>query len=471
MNSKFQKYRLALAALSIAGPLWAGSEPPLLDSMRISAAVLLKAEPARPSELTGEWQKWPSKKLPLSASLYLKPSNVIDSRSEKVKKAARQALALLGRGAAKPALEDPRILADAARGWTELYLTAPDDHAQARFYAMDSRLRIPKASAIIGLGQADHEGRVRVRAALLRAMGVPARIVSLRGEAELEYFAALHSDAPTKLKGMWVLDATQFGGEPVEATALDPGDLAFALWKPEQELGKEAVIERAYYSLSDTAKAMADLDYVKAYGRLPLSASTRVLPPRKGSWLLLANHRARFSTEGGMEALSALDLLLPYRPRLASWGSEARPVPDSLDTVATASFSDRPSRLRNFKKGDWVDEYKSPPPAYGVLHYATFSTRKPQSVLDAKLVGGTLKGKLLRRDSLAPSAGWDVTVALSGTAKPLPDKKASTDATGEFSIELSPEELKARFLTVAGGQGSVDNTRWDSMLIEIGEPR
>ena len=464
----------------MAGPLAAGTEPPVIDSIRLSAAVLLKGETAADPEFSGEWGKAASKSLPNSIAVYLKPSNVIDSRSEGVKKAAHEALKLLGAGAPKQALEDPRLLADTVRAWVDQNFFPPDEDYIPRPYAIDPRLLLPKASRLIKLGQADQAGKVRVRLALLRALGVPARACWLRGAPALQYWAQWiedgddkpkpkkKSNAPSKPKGEWVLDETAFAGETPEAWALDAGDLAPAYWLPEQELAHEASLERAYFSLSETPQAMAALDYIKLNGRLPLSATARALPPHQGSWLMLANHRARFYTEGSMEALNPMELLLPYRPKLASWGSQRPPVPESLETLATAFWTDRPDRARVKKNGDWVDEYKSPPPAYGVLHYASISLRKPASVLGAKLVGNKLTGVLLRRDSLAVRSGWDITVEFKAD-KPMQAKSAKTDAQGNFEIILSADELKSDWIRVAGGQGSFNASLWDSILLE-GKP-
>ena len=174
--------------------------------------------------------------------------------------------------------------------------------------------------------------------------------------------------------------------------------------------------------------------------------------------------RARFYTEGSMEALSALELLLPYRPKLASWGSQLPPRPDSLETLATAFWSDRPDRVRLKKNGDWTDEYQSPPPAYGVLHYASISLRKPGSVLDAHLEGKAVVGKLLRRDSLAPRADWEIRVEPRGLSRTA--LSGRSDSQGNFRVELAPGDLKCPWIKVSGGQGSFDPSRWDSLLLE-----
>jgi hypothetical protein len=478
LAASFKKYRLALLGLSMAAGLWAGSEPPVRDSIRLSAAVMVQGESAPAPFFSGDWCKVPSKKLPSSISVYLKPSNVIDSHSGPVRKAAHAALGLLGPGAAKAALDDPRLLAEAVRAWVDLNLGPPDENYEPRPYAIDLRLLLPKASQLITIGQADWPGKVRVRLALLRALGVPARACQFRGEAALEYWAQwiqdekgpreaatkskskLKKGGPSKPKGEWVLDETAFAGETVEAWSMDAEDLAPALWLPEQELAYESSLERAYYSLSETTQALAALDEVKRDGRLPQEAAARALPPRQGAWLLVANHRARFSTEGAMEALDPMELLLPYRPKLASWGSQARPVPESLETLAQAFWTDRPDRI-HVKKAGWTDEYKSPPPAYGMLHYASLKLRKPASVLDATLSGAKISGKLLRRNSLAPRANWQIVVTAAGLTK-----TAKTDAQGGFSLDLGTDLPKGGWIKVSGGDGSADQAVGDSLLLE-----
>jgi hypothetical protein len=482
----FRKYRLALLALSMAGHALAGSEPPIHDSIRLSAAVMVQGQSDALPSFSGEWCKVTSKKLPSSISIYLKPSNVIDSHSPVVQKAARQVLKLLGPQATKQTLEDPRLLAEAVRAWVDMNFSPPDEDYEPRPYATDLRTLLPKASRLIKISQADAPGRVRVRLALLRALGVPARACWLRGEPAVQYWAQWIKDGdepkssksnsknkkksagPPKVKGEWVLDETAFAGETPEAWSMDAGDLAPALWLPEQELAYTADLERAYFNLSETSIAMATLDYVSRNGHLPLSVTARVLPPRKGTWLLIANHRTRFYTEGSMEALNPMELLLPYRPRLASWGSQQRPAPESLETLATAFWTDRPDRARIKKDGQWSDDYKSPPPAYGMLHYASIGLRKPSSVLDAKRIGSQITGKLLRRDSLAPRAGWDVTLTFDD-AKASQSKLLKTDSQGNFQVDLDAQELQSPWIKVAGGQGSIDVARWDSILLE-GQP-
>src|SRR3954469_17943120 len=101
----WRKYRTALLGLSMAGRALMASEPPITDSIRVSAAVLLKGETAPAPFFSGDWAKALSKGMPTSIALYLKPSSVIDSRNLAVKKAAAQALKLLGPAAPKAALD------------------------------------------------------------------------------------------------------------------------------------------------------------------------------------------------------------------------------------------------------------------------------------------------------------------------------------------------------------------------------
>jgi hypothetical protein len=470
---------LCAAMALLGGLLWA-SEPPVRDSIQVSAAVLVQGETVATPAFHGEWTVLPAKKLPSSVSIYLKPSKVVDSRSDTVRKAAAQALRLMGQGLSKQTLADPKLMAEAARDWVDMNLAQPGEDFESRPYATDTRTLLPKASQLIQLGQADWDGRVRVRLALLRALGVPARSAWLRGRSTIQYWAEWLKDEPDspkqkksgaatkeapKLKGEWVLDETSFPGESPEAWSLDATELAPALWLPEQELAYEATLEQAYFALSETALATQTLDFIRANGAMPLSLSARALPPRKGPWLMLANHRARFFTEGSMEALNPLELLLPYRPKLANWGSQQRPVPDSLQTLAAAFWTDRPDRARTKKNGDWTDEYKSPPPAYGILHYASISLRKPASILDAHLEGNQVVGKLLRRDSLAPRAHWDIQVRLLGS-KSMESLSSTTDSLGGFRVPLDAAQAKAAWIRVSGGQGSLDVTRWDTLLLQ-----
>jgi hypothetical protein len=465
---------LALGALCLALPGLKASEPPIRDSIRISAAVLLKGESAPAPSYSGEWVKVPSKKLPSSIAIYLKPTTMVDCRSDAVRKASGQVLRLMGQAGAKLALEDPRLLAEAVKDYAALNLAQPGIEDESRPYATDTRTLLPKASQLLRQGFADHAGEVRVRLALLRALGVPARAAWLRGASAVEYWAQwLKDDAlqpqakrpkrgpaePAQPRGEWVMDETCFPGESAEAWSLDAAELAPALWLPEQELAYEGSLEKAYFALSETALATQALGQIQQNGALPLSLTARALPPRKGPWLMLANHRAHFYTEGSMEALNPLELLLPYRPKLASWGSQQRPIPESLETLATAFWTDRPDRARIKKNGEWTDEYKSPPPAYGILHYASISLRKPASILDAHLEEGALVGKLLRRDSLAPRANWDILISFPG------QDAASPLSQGGFKVALDAADLRSPWIKVSGGQGAMDLSRWDSLLV------
>lgn len=469
-----------VGALLAASQAWA--EPPIYDSLRLSAGVLVRGETAPEAHFSGEWTKKPQKNLPLSVGIFLKPSQVINSSTLKVQSAARSALRLLG-PATNQVSSDPALLAGAVRAWVDLNLKEPGADESDRAFAVDPRLARPKASEIISRGWADHEGRVRVRLAMLRSLGVPARACWFRGAAGVQYWAQWIKDeedrpkakgkGPSQPKGQWVLDESAFRGEEVDAWSMDPGDLAVAFWEPAQELSVTSRLERAYFSISDSAQAQAGLEYAKAHGRLPPltgsgpSAAGLALPPRarggaKAEWFMLSLHQARFRAEGPMNPLYPLDLITHFRPVLKSWGLEAPPA--KLGLLGQSFWTDRPERVR-LRKNAPIDEWKSPPPAIGMLHYASVSLRRPASVLEAELKGTTLTGKLLRADSLSPRTGWDIEVAFPGLAGAL-TRTAKTDAKGVFSLPLEAPETAAEWIYLSGGTGNQKLGTWDRVLIE-----
>src|SRR5580700_8947937 len=72
------KYRRAFLALSMAPSVLHPNAAPIIDSIRLSAAVLVKGgSPASPP-FSGEWGRLPPKKLPASISVFLKPSQAVD---------------------------------------------------------------------------------------------------------------------------------------------------------------------------------------------------------------------------------------------------------------------------------------------------------------------------------------------------------------------------------------------------------
>src|SRR5688500_16819678 len=93
-----REYRWALTlcqvGLLLAAPLGAG--PPIYDTLRLSAAVLVRGESLAETAFSGEWTKKPAKQLPPSVAVYLKPSQVINANAPQVKEAARGALKLMG---------------------------------------------------------------------------------------------------------------------------------------------------------------------------------------------------------------------------------------------------------------------------------------------------------------------------------------------------------------------------------------
>jgi hypothetical protein len=488
------KYRFALwlcqgSLLLLCAGLQAGSEPPIKDHIRLVAAALLKGQSADSAVFEGEWSKLPSKKLPASVAIYLKPTKSTDYLSAPVEKAAQQVLRSLGAGDKSHALEDPALLAAALRAWLDSNIAnqAPEDE-EPRAYATDPRLVEPKASEILKRAWAGPQARVRLRVALLRALKVPARECWFRGQLGVQYWAAYlrnengpkpkpapkkkgskANSGPTQPKGEWVLDETCFPGETVDAWSMDPGGLDLATWTPAQELELDSRVERAYYAVDESATAQGDLNYVRDHGHLPTAARKRAAAPRPGRagkakpWLMLVLHDARFTAEGSLAYLSPIEWMLPYRPALKNWGSEAKPSPESFESLGQVFWTDRPERVRA-KNAKARDDWRSPPPAYGMLHDVFVSVHRPDAALDAELGGKKLSGKILRADSLAPKAGASVKLEFR---TPDSSRELKANESGEFETTLSPTEASSAWVYVSGGSGEASALRWDGLLLEL----
>jgi hypothetical protein len=456
----------------LAAAIHAGSEPPIHDSLRLVGAALLKGESAEGLKFQGEFTVAPRKKLPSSVAVYLKSTKTIDPLNPKIEKAAAEILRALGPEAKRQTAQDPALLAEAVDAFVDAHLeVAAPEGEEIRLYAIDARLVEPRASEILKRAWASVEGagRLRLRIALLRALGVPARECWFRGGLGLQYWAAyLGDDGGLKLKGEWILDETCFAGEAVDAWAMDAGGLSLATWDPAQELQMVSQVTRAYYGMGEAQQAQADLDDVKNHGCLSREALRRRVAPRPGRsgqatpWIMLALHEVSFTAEGPMAYISPMEWLTPYVPHFKSWGEEAHPQSGALELLAQGYWSNRPERVR--AKGSVArDDWKSPPPALGMLHYDMVNLRRPASVLEAKVQGTRLSGKLLRADSLAPRAHAELQVEFR--PGPLALKKIKSDANGEFSVELKPEELRSRWIYVCGGTEARDPSRWDGLLL------
>jgi hypothetical protein len=455
--------------------LQAGStEPPVRERLDLRLLTLnrlvLQAAPEHKAGLL------PANKsqLPLSVQLYLKPSGALNHLSQPIQKAAAKIRRQIAPGAKQKdrLRESPRV-AEAVRAYLDeaLPLSAIAWSSDA---STDLRMAWPKASEILAAGKADAEGRARVAVSLLRALGVPARTAWARGQLTAQYWVALQPEPKTptapkpkgkakKAKGVSAPKPPLGWWEPldpaldpveIDAWSLDAGVLGRILWEPEQQLSLTgSAWERVVFAEGDSAAARAAYDASLSLGRLTqtagalqsLSAAARAAAPGATLWVLTWQ-RYQLETEGAMASMDPFDVLSPYRPHLASWGRELPSRVHELECEAQGYWSDRPKHLR----GDAAkprDEWKSPPPALGVLHYASTGVRRMSSVLQAKRDGDQLSGKLLRADNLSPRASWDLGVYAPGTT--LTTHTVSSDSEGRFGLSLTAEEQSLPWVELA----------------------
>jgi hypothetical protein len=230
----------------------------------------------------------------------------------------------------------------------------------------------------------------------------------------------------------------------IDAWSPDAGTLARLAWAPAQRWsGCGRGWERVVFAEGDSTAARAAFDASLSLGRLTqtagafsslsLAAAAADLSPTATLWVL-SWQRVQLETEGAMATMDPVDLLTPYRPHLASWGRELPSAVRELEIQAQGLWSDRPKHLR----GDPLkprNEWKSPPPALGVLHYASTGLRRMSSVLQATRNGDQVQGRLMRADNLSPRADWDLGIYAPGATQTAEVLK--TDAEGRFGLTLS----------------------------------
>jgi hypothetical protein len=467
------------------------SRPPVNDAIILTRATLSRLELTTPVSRTAGLLPEKKDRLPLSVGLYLKPSGQLDSLRASVQKVARAVRTQVAPGSKqKNRLRDSQAVAAAV--WAYLNENLPVDPsvnlgAQA---STDWRLAWPKASEILASGKADADGRALVEVALLRALKIPARTAWAQGRLVSQYWVALAEDASPKKTsggkskakkasapkpplGFWALLDPSLQDLDVEAWSLDNGALMRLHWAPEQELSvTRSGWQRRVYAAGDSLTAKAALDYFNLNGHLPqvvttsadvgLSATPAVDLSGEGTFYVLTQESFHLETEGSMAYAESVDLLSPYRPQLPQWGRECTPRVRALELEAQALWSDRPERVR-LRSGDKPrDEWQSPPPALGVLHYLSFGLRRPGSVLQAARSATQVTGVLLRANNLSPREGWPLQLNAQGIS--LPSQTLALPADGHFCLTLTAEEqavpvLELRTKGEAGDPSSGDMQR------------
>jgi len=485
---------LALGGLaaSLSLPLAAGaSGPPVYESLDLTLVTLnrLSLEPAK--ERAAGLLPLKAKDLPVSVRIYLKPTAQLDSLSGAVDRAAARIRRALAPGSRqKAALRDSRRVVQAVGLWLDTHVT-PDagagaDAGQASRSCQDIRQEYPKVSAMLKSGQTDSDGRVLVAVALLRALKVPARVATARGALVAQYWVAAQapawtpsrrhgqnhkaarSMAPRPPLGWWECMEPGIGDAEIDAWSLDPSSLARLRWQPKQELQVSIVgWERAAFGEGDSRAAHAAFDASLAFGSLTNTGQARALSVAadlglqnltQGAsilWVLTAQHW-RMRTEGVMTAMRSVQILSPYRPDLPSWGREQRGAVRASDLEAEGVWSDRPRRLRLHTDADRQNDWESPPPAFGMLHWYELGVRRPEDVLEAEREAGSVDGVALRADNLSPRQGWKLTVSADGCTQ---SAETEVGEDGHFSLPLDPALDSALCLNVTllgpGGEGDL----------------
>jgi hypothetical protein len=168
----------------------------------------------------------------------------------------------------------------------------------------------------------------------------------------------------------------------VDAWSLDAGELAPLSWNPSASLVIHFLgYQRAYYSLSESAEAEADFAWLKGHGSLPERAAKRVEPPARGGGQAASRNLVVCGLGYRLEAAQAkafpggLEILTPYVPHLKDWGREAPPEGGRLGILDQALWMDDLEALRGGQKAV-TDDWQSPPPALGVLHFLAANLKK-----------------------------------------------------------------------------------------------
>lgn len=483
-----------LALSAVAALAWADKyQAPVLDAVWLSRISLNRLElqdvPARTPGLL------PLKKeqLPLSVQLYLKPSGQLDSNNAVIQKLAAKVRRNVAPGAKqKDLLRDS--VAVAQEVWLQLEQSLPvaQDLTVSATPTTDWRLAWPKASVIAKSGKADAQGRVMVEVALLRALKVPARTAVAAGKPVTQYWVAIVPEAPAvkekaapkaKIKGKgakktakkgapkpplgyWAVLDPSVKDEDVEAWSLDAGSLKRVYWQPQQELEVQAQgAERVVFPAALSGAAKVSFALSAQLGRLSATAQGLTQSPQAaGIYYVLSVERYRLEVEGAMAPMS-VDILSPYRPHLASWGRELPSRVRTLENEAQALWTDRPARAKLKKDGSPQDEWQSPPPALGVLHYLSVGLRRPASVLQASVKDGMLDGVLLRGDNLTGRESWDLYVTPNGTT--IPTQTLVVPASGHFNLTLTASSLSATALTIGTAPESGGIFKGDLQVIPL----
>ncbi|HTB21755.1 MAG TPA: hypothetical protein VK914_03515 [bacterium] len=466
--------------LVLCAPLRAGSVPPVFESMDLTLVTLnrLRLEPVKTR--SAGLLPLKSKELPNSVREYLRPSGQLDSLSGAVGKAAARIRRAVAPGRTQAdALRDSRRVVQALGLWLDTHLSVDASPTAGAFSrpCEDLRLAYPRVSAILKDGQTDSDGRALAAVAILRALKVPARVATARGMLVVQYWVAAQaparsasrrrprsgksarSAAPKPPLGWWECMDPGVSDAEIDAWSLDASSLARLRWKPKQEMelslrGWErqafgegdsqaaheafaAALERG--SLTDTPQALA----------LSIAADSVLQNLTQGAsslWVLTAQHW-RMKVEGVLNSMQSVQVLTPYRPDFGSWGREQRGAVRALDLEAEGVWSDRPKRLRLHT--DLQDEWASPPPALGMLHWYDLGVRGAEDVLQAERTAAGVDGVVLRGDNLTPREGWTVTVSAEGTTF---SAQTLVAADGHFKLPLEPALSTAACLDVSAGE-------------------
>ena len=457
-------------------------QPPVNDAVILTRVTLSRLELLAPVTHTPGLLPEKKEHLPLSVQLYLKPSGQLDSTHASLQKAAQKVRKQVAPGAKQKALLRDSV-AVSQEVWVYLEEALPVDanldlSGQPR---TDWRLSWPKASEILSAGKTDADGRALVEVALLRALKVPARTAWAKGRLATQYWVAMAPEAvargaskpkaskgkskkkaknaPKTALGYWALLDPSLHDEDIEAWSLDNGALKRLHWAPEQELSVQRLgWHREVYAASESQTARARLDALASNGRWiaqstsptasALSPSAALDLSGAGTWYVLTQESFRLETEGSLAPAESIDLLSPYRPQQPQ-GREAAPRVSALELEAQALWSDRPERLRLRSGNKPRDEWQSPPPAVGMLHYLSFGLRRPATVLQAKRSATMVSGVCLRADNLSPRAGWELQLAAQGVSTPSQVLKLPED--GHFNLTLTAQEQALPLLELRSG--------------------